>query len=371
MQSHLYCKGVRFISETALKNLFLFHAVESVWTGLWRASVWQGTACRLSAGWACLGRGREEISFADGLRRGWEKAWGGTTHLSDLSAITFPWCVHLNACSQHLPSASWYSIALEPLGSQAECLTTQRTAGPKTSLVCQEGIGGSGLDDACYPRWNNTLAMIISSLRALRAVKLSQVSDLRITTVTLTWFVLFRTFFLQLWVGYSIEINWGDLRHLVVAFAPHTVVTRCNQVCLRQNLWHSALWCGTCQSEMRCSFTLSSFYYQFQLVFGLFGFRDSFRHKWEHLYGAGKKELLIKSTLFIVIPTWGRDNTIRTIHLFHSLDHSPSSKTPINVLYPPHWGLSHILLPLGSKILLEVKFSIAMHNLSQCLHAVQ
>lgn len=79
--------------------------------------------------------------------------------------------------------------------------------------------------------------MIISSLTALRAVKLSQVSDLQITAVILTQFGVFRTFFLQLWVGYNIEINW----HLVVAFAPCVDGTRCHQVCLRQNLWHSAL----------------------------------------------------------------------------------------------------------------------------------
>lgn len=92
--------------------------------------------------------------------------------------------------------------------------------------------------------------MIISSLRALRAVKLFQVSDLQITTVMLTWFGLFRTFFLQLWVGYNIEINWGDLRHLVVAFAPHTVVTRCNQVCLRQN--HGIQHCDVIHANQKC-----------------------------------------------------------------------------------------------------------------------
>lgn len=111
-----------------------------LWTGSWCASVWQGTVCRMSAGWACLGRGREEISFADGLRRGWEKAWGGTSHLSDLSAIIFPWSVHLNARGQHLPCASWYSIVLQALGSQAvsdntkDCRSKNQSGLPRREL---------------------------------------------------------------------------------------------------------------------------------------------------------------------------------------------------------------------------------------------
>lgn len=129
-----------------------------------------------------------ELSSIDGLQRRWGRkpteglaiSFGLFT-IRHFSLACSHECIHLAAasCKFILGGSNWVSQRklswLTGWEHQIDYTKNWRSKNPV--WFAKEGIRSSGLGDACYHGWNNTLGMIMSSLQTSRVAELSQVSD--------------------------------------------------------------------------------------------------------------------------------------------------------------------------------------------------